>query len=103
MANVNYPEELKEQVSKIVVEGRSSATGIAIEMGIDKNTVCRWVKEYRKTHGLPEDTERERDKELRTMIDRCDELERELRKMKKELADEREKVEILKKVLHISE
>ena len=44
---------MKEQTARMVIEGGKSATKTAKELGLDKNTVCRWVRDYRKKHNLP--------------------------------------------------
>jgi len=37
--NSKYSEELREQTAKHIIETGKSATGMAEELGIDKNTV----------------------------------------------------------------
>jgi len=34
-------------------ESGKSATSVGEEMVIDKNTVCRWVRDYRRKYNLP--------------------------------------------------
>ena len=51
--NSKYSEEMKEQTARMVIEGGKSSTKIAKELGLDKNKVCRWVRDYRKKHNLP--------------------------------------------------
>ncbi|MBR6921539.1 MAG: IS3 family transposase [Clostridia bacterium] len=53
MGKVKYSPEMKEQTVKYVLEGNKSATKVAKELGIDTNTVCRWVREYREAHQIP--------------------------------------------------
>ena len=103
MRKVKYSPEMKEQTVKYVLEGNKSATKVAKELGIDTNTVCRWVREYREAHQMPTyEVERKIKKQSADeLIARNKELEKELRRKEKELADEKEKVEILKKSLHI--
>ena len=84
MGKVKYSPEMKEQTVKYILEGGKSACKVAVELGIDKNTICRWVREYREAHQMP-----------------TYEVERKIKKQSAELADEKEKVEILKKSLHI--
>ncbi len=48
-----YTEEFREQTAKMILETGKSATSTAEEMGIDTNTVCRWVRDYRRKHGMP--------------------------------------------------
>lgn len=40
--------EIREQTAKYVLETGKSATSVAGELGI--NTVCRWVREYRRNN-----------------------------------------------------
>ena len=53
MGKVKYSEEMKLQTVKYVLEGGKSATKISKELGIDTNTVCRWVREYREANQMP--------------------------------------------------
>ena len=104
--NSKYTQEIREQTAKYILENGKSATSVAEEMGIDTNTVCRWVRDYRRKHNLPSYAEEKgiKRKEPQTegeLLYRIKELEKELKKRDKELADEKEKVEILKKSLHI--
>ena len=104
--NSKYTQEMRDKTARYVLETGKSATSVAEELGINTNTVCKWVREYRRNHKLPSYAEEKGivKKEPQTedeMMVRIKELERELRKKEKELSDEKEKVEILKKSLHI--
>lgn len=104
--NSKYSEEMREETAKYVIENGKSATSVAEELEIDVNTVCRWVREYRRKKGMPSYAEEKGIVKARQMTEneqryRIKELERELKKKEKELRDEREKVKILKKSLHI--
>lgn len=104
--NSKYTEEMREQTAKLILSNGKSATSFAEEMGIDVNTVCRWVREYRRKHKMPTYAESKgmRPKHPvseRELMQRNKELERELKHKEKLLAEEKEKVEILKKSLHI--
>ncbi len=103
MGKVKYSPEMKEQTVKYILGWGSSASKAAIELGIDKNTVCRWVREYREAHQMPTyEVERKiKKKSADELIAGNKELEKLLKQKEKELADEKEKVEILKKSLHI--
>ena len=48
-----YPPEFREEICRLVIEGNRSATSVAEKFGIDKNTVCSWVRNYRRAHPLP--------------------------------------------------
>ena len=51
--NSKYTPEIREQTARYVLESGKSATSVAEEMGIDTNTVCKWVREYRRKNDLP--------------------------------------------------
>lgn len=51
--NEKYTPEMREQTAAYILESGKSATKTAKEMGIDVNTACRWVQDYRKKHNLP--------------------------------------------------
>ena len=104
--NSKYTEEMREQTAMLIIQSGRSATSLAEEMGIDTNTVCRWVRDYRRKNKLPswsEEKGRKAPKPIseRELLQRNKELERENRLKDKLIADEREKIEILKKSLHI--
>ena len=44
MGKVKYNEEMKLQTVKYVIDVGKSAMKVAKELGIDTNTVCRWVR-----------------------------------------------------------
>ena len=100
--NSKYTQEIREQTARYILENGKSATSVAEEMGIDTNTVCRWVRDYRRSHNMPSYAEekgivRKRPQTEGELMYRIKELEKELKKKEKELLDEKEKVEILKK------
>ena len=104
--NSKYTQEIREKTARYILENKKSATSVAEEMGIDTNTVCRWVRDYRRKNNLPSYAEEKgiRRKEPQTegeLLYRIKELEKELKKKDKQLEEEKEKVEILKKSLHI--
>ena len=103
MAKISYNSETREQVIKQVLKGEKSANHIAKELGIGPNTVGRWVNEYRKKHNLPSYREERRIRKvsIEELAAKHKELEKRLKQKEKELADEKETVEILKKSLHI--
>ena len=104
--NSKYTPEIREQTARFILESGKSATSVAEEMGIDVNSVCRWVRDYRRKNNLPSYAEQKgiQPKAPQTegeLIYRIKELEKALKKKEKELLEEREKVEILKKSMHI--
>jgi len=104
--NSKYSPEMREQTARFILENNKSATSVAEEMGIDTNTVCRWVRDFRRTNNLPTYAEEKGIAPLRPGAgpegsSKVKQLEREIKRRDKLLAEEREKVEILKKSLHI--
>ena len=104
--NAKYTPEFREETAKYVIESGKTATSVAEEIGVGKGTVCSWVKEYRRKNGLPSYSEEKgihdlRPKDLSEESQRIRDLEKENRRLRKELLNEQEKVEILKKTLHI--
>jgi transposase len=99
MSRVHYNDEMRLQTVKLVLKGEKSATKIAKDIGVNPNTICRWVQEYRKQNNLPtyEEERRIRKVSVGELAAKNKELERKLKQREKELADEKETVEILKK------
>ena len=101
-----YSEEMREQTAIFILESGKSATSVAEEMGIDVNTVCRWVRDYRRKHNMPTYAEEKgiRSKPAKDDIEykqRIKELEEKVKEINKKLEEEKMKVEILKKSLRI--
>ena len=46
--NNKYSQEIREKTAKFIMESGKSATSVGEKMGIDKNTVYRWVRDYRR-------------------------------------------------------
>ena len=104
--NSKYTQEIRDKTAKFILDTGKSATSVAEEMGIDTNTVCRWVRDHRRKHNMPSYAEekgivRKKPQTEGELLYRIKELEKELKKKDQALQEEREKVEILKKSLHI--
>ena len=52
--NSKYTQEIRELTARYILENGKSATSVAEEMGIDTNTVCRWVSDQRIGEGAQE-------------------------------------------------
>lgn len=111
--NSKYSEEMREQTAAYILESGKSATSVSEELGIDTNTVCRWVRDYRRKRNLPtyareKGLKPKSPKDNDELMLRIKELEKQLKEKDKELKlqkkkaeDERMNVEILKKSRHI--
>ena len=105
-SNSKYTPEYREEICQLIISSGRSSTSIAEEMGIDKNTVCSWVRDYRRRNRLPTYAEekgiqrsvREEDAELKR---KNKEKELEIQRLKKENARLKEERDILKKCMHI--
>lgn len=97
--NSKYSDEIRERTAKHIIESGKSATSVAEEMGIDTNTVCRWVRDYRRKNRLPSYAECKGIKQAATKIDK--ETNKQLKARDKRIRELEEEVEILKKSLRI--
>jgi len=48
--NSKYSEEMRTQTAKNIFRSGKTATSVAEELGIDTNTVCRRVRDYRRKY-----------------------------------------------------
>jgi transposase-like protein len=102
-----YAPEFREQTARHIIETGKSATSMAEELGIDVNTVCRWVREFRKKYDMPSYNEEKRRRHSNRPEDNKDllwenkKLAKELKAKNKALAELEEEKEILKKSLAI--
>ena len=104
--NSKYSQEVREETAKFIIERGKSATSVGEEKGIDKNTVCRWVRDYRRKYNLPSYAEErgileKKPRDASADAKKIKQLEKDLKKAEKQIKEERDKVEILKKCLQI--
>lgn len=108
-----YSDEMRNETAAYIIESDKSATSMAEELGIDTNTVCRWVRDYRRKNGLPTYAEEKGIKakdpkdnnelklKIKALEKQLKEKDKEVALQKKKVSDERMNVEILKKSLRI--
>jgi len=106
--NSKYTPDFREQTARHILETGKSATSVAEDLHIDVNTVCRWVREFRKKHDMPtwhdeqkRKTPTKKDKGEAELVWEKRSLEKKLRAQDRLIADLREEKEILKKSLAI--
>ena len=97
--NSKYTPEVRQRTVNYILESGKSATSVAVEMGIDTNTVCKWVREYRRNNQMPTYHEEKGHKALATKSEK--ELTARLKEKEKRIRDLEEEVTILKKSLRI--
>ena len=85
--SVRYDDEFKTHAVKMVVEQDRTISAVASDLGVSQPTIRRWVRQATK----PESS---KDK-------RIAELEAENKKLKKQLANTKETVDVLKKPVAI--
>jgi len=85
-----YAKEFKLEAIQLVQSQGGNASATARNLGIDPNTLNRWIREYNndKEHSFPG-------------LGNLKEPEKELSRLKKELADTKMERDILKKALAI--
>lgn len=94
--NCKYSDE---RTARHIIESGKSATSVLEEMGIDTNTVCRWVREYKRKNQLPSYAESKGIKQAASKADK--ETNKQLKAKDKRIKELEEEVEILKKTLRI--
>jgi len=106
--NSKYSIDFREQTARHIIETGKSATSMAEELHIDVNTVCRWVRDFRKKHDMPSWSEErkriQKSEKTRSDVDLFWEnknLAKELKRRDKRIADLEEEKSILKKSLAI--
>ena len=102
--NSKYSEEMRVSTAKHIIENKLSASAVAEEMGIDKNTVCSWVRAYRRAHNMPSYAEErgchtpapsdQKDWKAKAMA-----AEAKLKEKEKELAKERKRRDLARRAL----
>ncbi len=101
-----YSEQMKEETAIYILESGKSITIASKELEINVNTACRWINKYKKKHGIisnenkPASSDEMQDK-IKDLEKQLKARDREITHHKKQLENEQEKVEILKKSLLI--
>jgi len=97
--NSKYNTEFRERTCKHILESGKSATSVGEELGVDKNTICSWMRQYRRRNKLPSFAESKginlshtREAKVVNAQNKID---------KKRIAELEEEIEILKKALRI--
>jgi len=86
-SNKYYDDEFKASTVKMVIEKGRTITDVAKDLGVSQPSLRRWIKENSKSDD--------------PIIKRLMELEAENKKLKKELQNANDTVEILKKSVAI--
>ena len=95
-SRARYDQEFKDNAAKYCIEKASSISKGAEELKINKNSIFRWVNEYKERTGLKKAEEKEK-RETRKQHDI--ETERQIRNLTKQKLELEEDVALLKKVI----
>ena len=98
---MKYDADFKERTCRHIQESGKSATSVAEELGVDKNSVCAWMRQYRRRNHLLSHEEVKVAKKQAQAVQRTKAETKQLRADQKRIMELEERVEILKKALHI--
>ncbi len=88
--------DIRKNVRKILdttIEDGKSGNQIATELGINKNSVYKWISQYNKRKGIPVLSS------PKPEVNKEDKLR--IRELERLLRDKKEEIAILKKAVHI--
>jgi len=91
-----YDQEFKDHAARYCIEQASSITQGAKELDINKNSIFKWVKEYKERTGLNKEEEREKKAAQKKRETDQEWKIKELTRKKLELEED---IELLKKVI----
>jgi len=91
-----YDQEFKDNAAKYCIEKASSISQGAKELSINKNSMFKWVDDYKERTGLKKVEEKEKKEAQKTRESDYEKRIRELTRQKLELEED---VELLKKVI----
>jgi transposase len=97
--NSKYTPEFRERTCRHIIESGQSASAVGRELGVDKNTICDWMRDYREKEKLPSYRESKGIKVAATRETRIVNIQSKVDK--KRIAELEEEVEILKKAVRI--
>jgi transposase len=95
---MKYDADFKERTCRHIQESGKSATSVAEELGVDKNSVCAWMRQYRRRNHLPSHEEVKVAKKQTQAVQRTKAETKQLRADQKRIVELEERVEILKKL-----
>ena len=85
---------MKEETALYILESGKSITKAAKELGLNINTACRWVNDYKKRHGIIDDNNKPATSE---------ELQKKIKELEKQLKEKDKKINEQKKSLEIED
>ena len=96
MSGKRYEQEFKDNAAKYCIEKAASISQGAMELNINRNSMFKWVNDYKERTGLKKAEEKEK---RETQKSRETEMERQIRELTKKKLELEEDVALLKKVI----
>jgi len=91
-----YAQEFKDNAARYCIEKASSISQGAKELNINKNSIFKWVDDYKERTGLKKTEEKEKKDQQKSRENDYEKRIRELTRQKLELEED---IELLKKVI----
>jgi len=95
-SRVRYDQEFKDNAARYCIEKASSISQGAKELQINRNSVFKWVGEYKERTGLKKAEEKEQKEQQKT---RASDYEKRIRELTRQKLELEEDIELLKKVI----
>ena len=91
-----YDQEFKDNAAKYCIEKANSISQGAKELNINKNSVFKWVADYKERTGLKKVEEKEKKDQQKA---RENDYEKKIRELTRQVLELKEDNELLKKVI----
>jgi len=88
---------MKEQTAIYAIEFGKSLTAVSKELGINLNTLCLWVRDYKEAQGIIDNSNTTASSEQ--MYEKIKELERQLKEKDKTIAEKQKEIDDEKECL----
>jgi len=96
MSGIRYDQEYKDNAARYCIEKAASISQGAKELNINKNSMFKWVSEYKERTGLKKVEEKEKkESQKKREID----AEKRIRELTRKQMELEEDIELLKKVI----
>jgi transposase-like protein len=95
-SRIRYDQEFKDHAARYCIEKASSISQGAKELDINKNSIFKWVDDYKERTGLKKTEEKEKKEQQKVRENDYEKRIRELTRQKLELEED---IELLKKVI----
>ena len=91
-----YDQEFKDNAARYCIEKASSISQGAKELNINKNSIFKWVDDYKERTGLKKIEEKEKKEQQKA---KDSDYEKRIRELTRQMLELEEDIELLKKVI----